>query len=57
MYEVSGLMGGKTGDADSGLVPGLNGYGVSNRLPAERKKDGTKITEKRDQIQAGDGKR
>lgn len=56
MYEVSGLMGGKTGDVDSGLVPGLNGYGVSNRLPAERKKDRDKMTEKRDQIQAGDDK-
>lgn len=54
MYEVSGLMGGKRGDVGSGLVPGVNRYGVSNRLPAERKKDRDKITERRDQIQTGD---
>lgn len=56
MYGVSGLTGGKRGDVGSGLVPGLNGYGVSNRLPAGRKKDGDKTTEKRNQIQAGDDK-
>lgn len=29
-----------TGDVGSGLVPGLKGYGVSNRLPREKEKHG-----------------
>lgn len=33
----TGLMAGTTVDVGSGLVPGLKGYGVSNRLPAEAK--------------------
>lgn len=32
-YTVSALSTGMTGDVGSGLVPGLKGYGVSNRLP------------------------
>lgn len=32
-YPGSGLTTGMTGDVGSGLVPGLRGYGVSNRLP------------------------
>lgn len=38
-YAVSGLITGMTGDVGSGLVPGLRGYGVSNRLPTEGQKD------------------
>lgn len=38
-YTVSGLITGMTGDVGSGLVPGLNGYGVSNRLPTVGKID------------------
>lgn len=38
-YRVSGLTTGMTGDVGSGLVTGLKGYGVSNRLPTERKKE------------------
>ena len=34
-YAASGLITGMTGDVESALVPGLKGYGVSNRLPAE----------------------
>lgn len=34
-YIFSALTSGMTGDAGSGLVPGLRGNGVSNRLPEE----------------------
>lgn len=37
-YAVSGQTSGMTGDVGSGLVAGLKGYGVSNRLPTERKR-------------------
>ena len=45
-YAVSGLTSGMTGDVGSGLVPGLKGYGVSNRLPGRGEKD----SEMRDSI-------
>lgn len=35
-HGVSGLTTGMTGDVGSGLVPGLIGYGVSNRLPEKK---------------------
>lgn len=41
-YAVSVLTTGMTGDVGSGLVPGLKGYGVSNRLPMEGKTDSSK---------------
>lgn len=44
---MSGLTTGTAGDVGSGLVPGLKGYGVSNRLPTEAKKDNSK--QKRDE--------
>lgn len=47
-YAVSGLTTGMTGDVGSGLVPGLKGYGASNRLPAEGKKDSNKQREMRE---------
>lgn len=42
-HGVPGLATGMTGNVGSGLVPGLKGYGVSNRLPNEEK-------QKRDEI-------
>lgn len=49
-YRVPGLTTGMAGDVGSGVVSGLKGYGVSNKLPTVAKKDSGKIDEEKSSL-------